>query len=99
MFLVPSGRIADIMGRKKVFAVGILVYTVAPPFISLNFCRDAIAFRIIQGIGGAMIFGTGVAILTSVFPLCEKGKVFGSNVASVYTCFPSTRLLEQTRTF
>jgi MFS family permease len=41
-------------------------------------------FRILQGIGGAVLFGTGVAILTSVFPIEERGKVLGINVAAVY---------------
>jgi len=43
-----------------------------------------ISFRILQGIGSAMIFGTGVAILTSVFPVEERGKALGINVAAVY---------------
>lgn len=44
-----------------------------------------ISFRFLQGIGGAMIFGTGVAILTSVFPAHERGRALGINVAAVYT--------------
>jgi EmrB/QacA subfamily drug resistance transporter len=43
-----------------------------------------IVFRVIQGIGSAMIFATGIAILTSIFPLGERGKVLGINVAAVY---------------
>jgi MFS family permease len=39
---------------------------------------------VFQGIGGAMIFGTGVAILTSVYPPGERGKVLGINTAAVY---------------
>jgi len=44
-----------------------------------------ICFRVFQGVGGAMIFSTGVAILTSVFPPQERGKVLGFNVAAVYS--------------
>jgi MFS family permease len=40
--------------------------------------------RIPQGIGGAMVFGTGIAILTSVYPVEERGRVLGINVAMVY---------------
>ena len=40
--------------------------------------------RALQGIGSAMIFGTGIAILTSVFPDHERGRVLGINVAAVY---------------
>jgi MFS family permease len=43
-----------------------------------------IAFRALQGIGGAMIFGTGVAILTSVVPPRERGRALGINVAATY---------------
>ena len=43
-----------------------------------------IALRALQGLGSAMIFGTGVAILTSAFPARERGRALGINVASVY---------------
>jgi EmrB/QacA subfamily drug resistance transporter len=85
MFLVPFGRIADIYGRKKTFNVGILAFTVAS--FSMVLCRSAlmlIGFRIFQGIGAAMIFGTGMALLTSVFPPQERGKAFGITVAATY---------------
>jgi len=85
VFLVPFGRIADIHGRKKIFTCGILIYTVSS--LLSAFATSAfmlISFRILQGIGGAMIFGTGVAILTSVFPVGERGRALGINVAAVY---------------
>jgi MFS family permease len=41
--------------------------------------------RAVQGVGGAMIFGTGVAILTSVYPPGERGRALGLNTAAVYT--------------
>jgi MFS family permease len=44
-----------------------------------------IVFRAMQGLGGAMIFGTGIAILTSVFPAQGRGRALGINVAAVYT--------------
>ncbi len=86
MFLVPFGRIADIYGRKKVFTYGILTYTVSSLLSGLSPSVFLLLFfRIIQGIGGAMVFGTAVAILTSVFPASERGKVIGINVAAVYS--------------
>lgn len=85
IFLVPFGRLADINGRKKFFVWGILVYTVSSLLSALSPSILAlIFFRILQGIGGAMIFGTGVAILTSVFPPGERGKALGINVAATY---------------
>jgi EmrB/QacA subfamily drug resistance transporter len=85
MFLVPFGRIADIYGRKKVFTGGILLYTLSS--LLSAFSTSAlmlISFRVLQGFGAAMIFGTGVAIVTSVFPVGERGKALGINVAAVY---------------
>jgi len=85
MFLVPFGRVADIYGRKKIFTIGILAFTVAS--FSMVLCMSAtmlICLRIFQGIGSAMIFGTGIALLTSIFPPQEKGKALGISVASTY---------------
>lgn len=85
MFLVPFGRIADIYGRKRVFLSGISIYTLACLLSALSPSAGVlIASRVMQGIGSSMIFGTGVAILTSVFPAGERGRVLGINVASVY---------------
>jgi len=49
-----------------------------------NSASILIASRVLQGIGSAMIFGTGTAILVNVFPSRERGKVLGINAASVY---------------
>ncbi len=85
MFLVPFGRIADIYGRKRIFTYGILTYTVASMLSAIaTSAAMLIASRVLQGIGGAMIFSTGVAILASVFPAEERGKALGINVAAVY---------------
>ncbi|MFH0845346.1 MAG: MFS transporter [Pseudomonadota bacterium] len=84
--LVPFGRLADIYGRKRVFSYGIVVFTITS-FLSAisNSGPMLILFRIFQGVGSSMIFATGIAILISVFPAHERGKVLGINVAAVYT--------------
>lgn len=85
IFLVPSGRLADIYGRKKIFTAGVIIYTLFSLLCSLSTSSlSLISFRILQGVGGAMIFGTGVAILVSIFPATERGKALGINVAAVY---------------
>ena len=85
VFLLPFGRIADIYGRKRIFQYDILIYTVFSLLSAVSTTAAMlISFRVLQGIGGAMIFSTGVAILTSVFPVEERGKALGVNVASVY---------------
>jgi EmrB/QacA subfamily drug resistance transporter len=83
--LVPMGRLADLIGRKKIFAWGIVIYTVASAVLALSpSAAILIAFRVGQGLGGAMIFGTAVALLTSVFPPGERGRALGINTAAVY---------------
>jgi EmrB/QacA subfamily drug resistance transporter len=86
MLLVPFGRLADLVGRKRIFALGLgldiagaIVGTLAPSAALL------ILARVVQGVGGAMIFGTGVAILTSVYPPDTRGRALGLNVAATYT--------------
>jgi EmrB/QacA subfamily drug resistance transporter len=85
MFLVPFGRLADISGRKKIFSCGIAIYTASSLLAAISISGAMlIATRVLQGFGSAMVFGTGVAILTSVYPTGERGKVLGINSAAVY---------------
>jgi MFS family permease len=81
-FMVPFGRIADIYGRKKIFTWGIIIFTVASLLLVVaNSAIMLIVLRFVQGIGGAMVFSIGLAILTSVYPVGERGRVVGINVA------------------
>lgn len=86
VFLVPFGRVADIRGRKKVFVYGVAVYTIGSLLCGLSVSAAMLlASRVLQGIGGAMMFGTSLAIVTSVFPPHERGRALGITVAAVYT--------------
>ena len=83
--LVPFGKLADIIGRKRIFRIGIAIFTAAALMSALSISGPMlIASRVLLGVGSAMIFGTGVAILTSVFQPAERGRVMGINVAAVY---------------
>jgi MFS family permease len=85
LFLVPIGKIADIYGRKRIFLYGIAIFSLASLVMTMVPSTNMlIAVRIIQGFGGAMIFGTSVAILTSVFPPGERGKALGIYITAVY---------------
>ena len=85
MFLVPIGRLADICGRKKIFAYGVVTLTVSSFLSGISVSVFMlIVFRVLQGMGSAMIFATGIAILASVFPAEERGRALGINVAAVY---------------
>ena len=85
MFLVPFGKLADIHGRRRIYILGTSIFVFGAFLV--GFSRSAemlIGLRVVQGFGIAMVFGTGVAILTSVFSPGERGKILGINVASVY---------------
>lgn len=85
IFLLPFGRLADIVGRKKIFTTGIILFTLSTFLII--FCRtitSLIILRIFQGISSAMIFGTSLAIITSVYKPGERGRAMGINITAVY---------------
>jgi len=85
ILVVPFGRIADIVGRKAVFSWGISVLGAGCMLAAVaSHGWVLIAARALQGGGGAMIFGTGMAILTAVYPREQRGRVLGINVAAVY---------------
>ena len=85
VFLAPFGRLADILGRKKIFNIGLVVFTIASFFCAFSSSIEIlILWRIVQGFGGALIFGTAMAIVTSVFPREKRGQALGIVVAAVY---------------
>jgi len=85
VFLVPFGKLADMSGRKKIFGWGVAVYALAS-FLSAAAPSGTllIVFRAVQGLGGAMMFSTAMALLTSVYPPGERGKALGINTAATY---------------
>lgn len=85
IFLVPFGRISDIYGRKKIFLYGVSTFTLSSFLCRIvNSYTSLIILRVLQGIGAGMLFATSTAILTSVFPVGERGRALGLNVTSVY---------------
>jgi EmrB/QacA subfamily drug resistance transporter len=86
VFIVPVGRLADMKGKSRIFLAGIAIYTLGSLLSTMvPSIEMLILFRIIQGCGGAMIFGTSIAIISSAFPPGERGTALGINVALVYT--------------
>jgi MFS family permease len=85
MFLLPFGRIGDIIGRKKVFFIGILLFTISSFLIIFSHSiTSLLILRVFQGISSSMIFGTSMAIITSVFPVGERGRAIGINITATY---------------
>ncbi len=86
VFLVPFGRLADIHGRKKIFALGLSIFTFSS--LALVFSPTTltlIILRFAQGAGAALIFGTAVAILSSVTPPQQRGRAIGIYTTAVYS--------------
>lgn len=85
LFLLPAGRIADIHGRKKVFILGVTLFTIATAM--LPFATSIwmfIGFRFLQGAGASLNTATSIAILSAVFPKERRGRAMGIIVACVY---------------
>lgn len=84
--ILPFGRLADIKGRKKIFLYGVITYTFASFLAAVSPSGILLLiFSFLQGVGCSMIFGTGVALISSVFRPRERGRAYGIYVASVYT--------------
>ena len=82
--LLPMGRLADIIGQKRVYILGsvILMLGAAGAGLAPNLATLLLA-RIFQGVGAAMTQGTGMAIMTSVFPPTERGRAIGLLMTTV----------------
>ena len=84
--LLPMGRLADLIGRKKVYLIGSLAFVVgAMASGSSSDLTMLIPSRIFQGVGAAMTQGTGMAIIISSFPPRERGQAIGLIMTTVGT--------------
>ena len=79
--LVPSiGRISDMFGRKKLYVSRFEVFTCASLLCALsNTGMKLLIYRLIQGIGGALMVANSTAIVADAFPKKELGKALGIN--------------------
>jgi len=83
--VIPFGRLADIRGRGRIYSLGVGLFTCASALCGLAPSLPVlIAMRVLQGVSAAMMAGNSIALLTSVFPANERGKVLGINTATVY---------------
>jgi EmrB/QacA subfamily drug resistance transporter len=77
-FQLTAGSIADLRGRKLVFTIGIAIFTVASLLCGLSSSPTALNLsRGLQGVGGAMMFATSLALLAGAFQGRERGTAFG----------------------
>ncbi len=77
-FLLTAGSLADLVGRRRVFVTGLVVFTAASAACGLSSSPLALnLFRAVQGTGGAMMFATSLALIASAFHGPERGLAFG----------------------
>lgn len=86
MFLLPIGRWGDLKGIRRLFKLGVIIFTLSSLACGLAGTGFwLIFFRYIQGIGAAFTSTTGPAILVSSFPPKNRGQVLGISVSAVYS--------------
>ena len=84
--LLPMGRLSDIVGRKKVYIGGSLIFVLGAIVAGFSANLTALfAARVIEGAGAAMTQGTGMAIVVAAFPAHERGKAIGLIITTVGT--------------
>ncbi|MEA2458879.1 MAG: hypothetical protein QOC95_1851, partial [Thermoleophilaceae bacterium] len=76
--LLVSGSVADIVGRRRVFVTGLALFSAASLACGLSTSPTMLTLaRAVQGIGGAMLFATSLALLAQTFQGRERGTAFG----------------------
>ncbi|MDQ1423796.1 MAG: hypothetical protein QOD72_1294 [Acidimicrobiaceae bacterium] len=88
VLVVSFGRLGDIFGRVRMYNAGFAVFTLASIALSLTPGHGGgaamwlIAWRVVQGIGGALLMANATAILTDAFPAAERGRAMGINMVA-----------------
>jgi EmrB/QacA subfamily drug resistance transporter len=78
VLLITAGRFGDMYGPKRMFMTGLVVFTLASA--ACGIAQDPtqlIIFRVIQGVGGAILTPQTLSIITSIFPPERRGGAFG----------------------
>jgi MFS family permease len=85
VLVVALGRLGDIFGRVRLYNLGFMIFSVASLALSVDPFRGGsgalwlIGWRVVQGVGGAMLTANSAAILTDAFPLEQRGMALGIN--------------------
>ncbi|MBN1143429.1 MAG: MFS transporter [Bacteroidales bacterium] len=94
VLLVPFGKLADIIGRRKMLLWGNIIFTLSTLLCAFSFSPTMlISSRVIQGVGSAMILSSGMAIIISAFPPEKRGTIIGWNTTAVYVGLSAAPLL------
>ncbi|MGH9027394.1 MAG: MFS transporter, partial [Acidimicrobiia bacterium] len=78
-----GGRLSDVIGHRKTLVVGVIVFAAASTLNGLTPTGDAaqewiITFRVVQGVGAAIMYPAALAIVVNTFPLQERGRAMAS---------------------
>src|SRR4029077_20829638 len=85
VLVVSLGRLGDQFGRVRMYNLGFVVYTVASLLLTIDWLHGGagadwlIGFRIVQGVGAALLVANSAAILTDAFPVHQRGLALGLN--------------------
>src|SRR4051794_39865913 len=85
VLVVTFGRLGDMYGRVRIYTLGFVVFTVASLALGLDPMAGGggalwlIGWRVVQGVGSAMLFANSAAILTDAFPSHQRGLALGIN--------------------
>ncbi|MGC1377691.1 MAG: MFS transporter [Anaerolineales bacterium] len=83
VFLLTFGRVADMLGRVRMYNLGFVIFTIGSALCGFSGnAAQLIIFRLVQGTGAAMMVVNSVAIITEVFPANERGKALGINAVT-----------------
>src|SRR4051794_4587019 len=88
VFVVTFGRLGDMYGRVRIYNLGFVVFSAASlalglvPVAGSGGAMWLIAWRIVQGVGAAMLFANSAAILTDAFPARQRGLALGINMVA-----------------
>ena len=83
VFVIAGGRLADLFGARKIFCIGVAIYSFAS--VMGAFAESGwwlVMSRAIQGTGGAMMSPAGMSLLIHAFPENKRGKAIGIVVAA-----------------
>jgi MFS family permease len=85
VLVVSFGKLGDMFGRVRMYNLGFAVFTVCSILLSVCWMHGAsaalwlIGWRIVQGVGGALLFANSTAIITDAFPATRRGTALGIN--------------------
>jgi EmrB/QacA subfamily drug resistance transporter len=77
-FLVAAGRLADLLGRKRIFVLGVVIFTVTSALCAVaGTVEQLIAFRVLQGFGAALLIPASLALVVEAFDASERAHGVG----------------------